>query len=148
MTVAPAPQADATVSTRERIVLTAVCVVASLAAGRARPFTLPADVAVSVALLLAIAVVVSAHRLSRRLPSLARRPHLSGASTPSGPLRWLPWMAAVAAAASFEAYSVLSLPRSEHPTLSSMLDAADRTYGGHAVAFACWLVLGWYLVTR
>jgi hypothetical protein len=54
----------------------------------------------------------------------------------------------VAAATGFELFSVLSLPRAAHPTLSSMLDAADRTYGGHVVAFGCWLLLGWYLVTQ
>jgi hypothetical protein len=139
---------SATGTPRERAVLLAVCVAASLAAGGTRPFTLPADVAVASALALAVVVLVGQRRLAARLRSFERRRDAPLVADASSTARWWPWVATVVAATGFELYNVALLPRAAHPTLSSMLDAADRTYGGHALAFACWLVLGWYLVTR
>ncbi len=53
----------------------------------------------------------------------------------------------ILAATGWELYCYLNLPRAAHPTLSSLLDMLDATRTGKIVAFASWLVLGWFLVT-
>ncbi len=53
-----------------------------------------------------------------------------------------------AAVGSWELFCYLSAPRSEHPTLSTLIDLLDSSRAGKIIAFALWLVLGWYLVLR
>jgi hypothetical protein len=48
----------------------------------------------------------------------------------------------------WELYCLASLPRAQHPTLSSLLDILDATRVGKTVAFSSWLALGWFLVAR
>lgn len=67
-------------------------------------------------------------------------------STGSAPLA--PWAAVLGALAGWELLAYSLSPRSAHPTLSSMADAALRPRLLEAVAFAAWLGLGWALARR
>jgi hypothetical protein len=53
-----------------------------------------------------------------------------------------------AAVASLELVSYFSAPRHQHPTLSSLYDAAARHQALRAAAFAAWLRLGLAVVRR
>jgi hypothetical protein len=66
---------------------------------------------------------------------------------PRQKLRSWPWLVALVAVVTWELVSE-SLPgtRGDHPTLSSMLNAVDRSYGLKFVVFLGWLTLGWAVV--
>jgi hypothetical protein len=110
------------------------------------PFTLPADLVVGAGFVALAAVLVAQARWSPTPSVLARQP-LAG----PGPRRWsawLLWIVPFAAIVGFELFNYTRLPRSAHPTLSSMVDSLTSSHPGHAVAFGAWLALGWYLVRR
>jgi hypothetical protein len=62
--------------------------------------------------------------------------------------RWSPWVALTAVVTSWELYCLANLPRTQHPTLSSLIDLLDSTWVGKSAAFVSWLALGWFLVAR
>lgn len=105
-----------------------------------RPFTDTADFGTAVALL---ALVVAAALPSRNRPAWLR----NAAGPPVTRLRdhrsWMGWVAVVVG---YELLNVAWLPRGAHPTLSSLLNAADGPLWGRAVAVALWLWGGWWLV--
>ncbi len=113
-----------------------------------RPFTAAADAVT--ALPLAVAAVIVAVRL--RSPSWSPGSPWSGSvvrpSEGEGePPRWpLAWIFTAAVITCWELYCFAATPRSEHPTLSSLLDVLDATHAGKTLAFALWLALGFYLV--
>lgn len=122
-------------------------------AARTRPFTWPADVVTAVAALPAAVVVV--HRLAggaageRDVPAAGDVDAAGGQPSAGAPLRWwLAWIGLFAASLAWELVAYVGSPRSAHPTLSALLDSVDSSAAGRAVAFATWLVLGWYVVTR
>jgi hypothetical protein len=129
------------------VVLVALGAGASVGSSLTRPFTDGADVVVSLVLAAAVVVLSFQRRLGRVVPLFGRRPSRSMVEPPSL-RRWLPWAIAAAVAVGWELGCLFSLPRSLHPTISSMLDAADGVPLGRGIAFAAWLALGWYLVTR
>lgn len=114
------------------------------------PFTWPANLVVTAGLVeLAVAVVVQ--RAGRRAPgAVARRAAPVGSSElrATAGRRLAVWWALAAAGVAWELFCYASSPRSAHPTLSSVIDAAEATRPGRGVLFAAWLALGWYLVTR
>lgn len=118
-------------------------------ASRARPFTWPADIVTSVALV-SLVVAVLVQRRAPRPPSwIERRPRVLGARAPHPDRwRWGIWALPVAAIAAWELFCYFGSPRAAHPTLSSMLDVLTATVWGRGAAFAAWLVLGWFVVTR
>ena len=110
-----------------------------------RPFTWSGNVATAFPLVLGLVVGVRSSWPDART---------AGAETPSAvrdgavPWRWR-WMVPVTpaiAVAACESYCFVHLPRSAHPTLSSILDIVDSTHVGKTVVFGAWLVLGWFLV--
>ncbi len=111
------------------------------------PFTWAAEVVTAVPL-----VVVAAVTLRTRPPTGRRRgdaPTDAGAHRGRGPSRRvLVWMAPLLAITGWELYCFVSLPRVEHPTLSSLIDLLDATRPGKFVAAVAWLALGWFLVSR
>jgi len=135
----------------------ALCaLVASSLAAFTRPFTWQADVVTAVALAALVAVVVVQlvgpvpAAFARRGPASApvrRAGHRFGAHR-YGPGRWAPWLVVLALVAGWELYCYFASPRVAHPTLSSLLDMATASDLGRGVAFAVWLALGAYLVTR
>jgi hypothetical protein len=119
----------------------------SVGAEYTRPFTDGADVVVSVVLVAMVVVLSIHHRIGRSFPLLERRPDRE-VFTPFSARRWLPWAFTAIVALGWELGSLFSLPRSAHPTISSMLDAVDGSHLGRGISFAAWLAVGWYLVTR
>jgi hypothetical protein len=118
-------------------------------ASRARPFTWPADIVTSAALVAMVGIVVVQHFGSATTPCVARRsgPPVAATARHRG-WRWAIWATPLAAIVAWELTTYFGTPRAEHPTLSSMLDVVTATPWGRGVAFASWLVLGWFVVTR
>jgi hypothetical protein len=81
------------------------------------------------------AVVIGA---ARRRP-LISLPALSGA---------VGWVLLLGALAAWQMLAYLQHPRSEHPTLSSLLNAVLDTHPARAVAFVMWLVAAGLLARR
>ena len=124
----------------------AVAVVYAVAASYTHPFTTGADTVTAIPLAIAAIAVAARLQTTRRsdVAPLDRDPKL-----PTGSTRWSRLWAAVAVVAlSWELYCYASAPRSEHPTLSTLIDLLDSTRIGKITAFALWLALGWYLVWR
>jgi hypothetical protein len=132
----------------------------SVLAGFTQPFTAGADAVTFVPL--AIAVVLLGQRMRSPIPH-PKTEQPSTRTESAGPLPVNPepanpepratswaatWIVAAVAIAGWELYCVASAPRSEHPTLSSLLDTLDSTHLGKSVTFALWLALGAYLVTQ
>lgn len=102
------------------------------ATGR-RPFTAMATLAVVGAGLAAMAISQA------RRPQNDARPGLAGA---------MGWLVLLVALAGWQLLAYVQEPRSEHPTLSSLANAALDTHTGRALAFAAWLVGGSRLARR
>ena len=71
---------------------------------------------------------------------------VAGRVTDHGPMT--PWAALLGALLGWELLAYSLSPRSDHPTLSSLADAALRPRPVEAVAFLAWLWLGWALARR
>ncbi len=113
---------------------------------RSRPFTLASELLVSAALGAAVAVVV-AQRLATTVPAgLGRRTPPAGVRALG--VRWLWLVVPVVAVVVWEVAAYVGVPRVDHPTLSSLLDAVDRTAAGRGATAIAWLALGRELVTR
>jgi hypothetical protein len=130
-------------------VLLAGVAAAGVSAALTRPFTGPGEVVTAMGLASLVAVVLVQH-LGAQTPRVLVRRARDPAGVPAIPWRsrWVIWIAPVAAVVSWELFCYLQSPRAAHPTLSSMLDTVTATQAGRGAAFAAWLVLGWYLVTR
>jgi hypothetical protein len=148
----------------DRPALTAAAVLAGIClavvASFTRPFTLAADVATAVPIALAVLALAVRSRPTDELGSV----HAPGGEAPNGEeetegpqgtsrpapaSRWsLLCAGLVAVIGSWELYNYLSVPRSQHPTLSSLIDLLDGTHVGKTIAFGLWLALGCYLVWR
>ena len=102
------------------------------ATGRS-PFTATATLGVVAAGLAAMALGQA------QRPKDDARPALAGA---------LGWMVLLVALAGWQLLAYVQEPRSEHPTLSSLTNAALDTHTGRALAFAAWLVGGFRLARR
>lgn len=109
-----------------------VFVYAWWATGR-RPFTATATLAVVVAGIATMAIGQAGR--SQHVV----RPTVAGATG---------WLVLLVALAGWELLAYVQEPRMEHPTLSSLVNAALDTHTGRAVAFAAWLVVGYRLARR
>jgi hypothetical protein len=98
-----------------------------------RPLTIPAAVAVVLAVI--ALVVLAAHR--GRPPRVAvERRHV------------VPWVVLLALFAAWETTAALWGNDAAHPTLSLLLDPVLETYPGRLVGWTAWLGVGAWLVTR
>lgn len=120
-----------------------------VAASLTRPFTWGANAAV-IAGFFALMVVLVAQRCLDSPPSTLgrRRWRQPGGEQRAFGARWALWAGPVGAVIGWELFCYFSLPRSAHPTISSMVDLLDANPVGRGIAFVAWLTLGWYLVTR
>jgi hypothetical protein len=109
-----------------------VFVYAWWATGR-RPFTAAATLAV-----VGAGVATMAIGQARRSPNDAR-PTLAGV---------IGWLVLLVALAGWQLLAYVQEPRSEHPTLSSLTNAALDTHTGRALGFGAWLVGGSWLARR
>jgi hypothetical protein len=119
-----------------RVVLCAVGAVAVFvyawwATGR-QPFTAGATLAVVGA---GLAAMVAAH---------AKREQRASSFSPAGVSGWLVLLSALAG---WQVLAFAREPRSQHPTLSSITNAALDNHSSRVVAFAGWLI-GAYLLAR
>ncbi len=127
--------------------LTAVGLAYATLASRTRPFTGEAEVATGVPLVTAVVVMAVRTAAARRSAVAETSARASG--TGPGSNRWpRAWITILAVIAGWEVYCYASLPRSEHPTLSTLIDLLDSTAVGKVLAFALWLALGGYLVCQ
>lgn len=95
-----------------------------------------------------IGVAVTARVISIRRGATANAGAGSALDTgASGVPGFVVWMVPVLAVVGWELYCLASLPRAAHPTLSALIDILDSTRVGKTIAFALWLVGGWFLVT-
>lgn len=110
------------------------------------PFTVPADVAVSVA-----AALFAGALLARRLAPAGQlwRARSLPAEVATDRRTAAPWVALFAVALAVELASYFHPgPRSLYPTFSSLSDDVLRYRPVKAAVFFGWLAGGWHLVTR
>jgi hypothetical protein len=121
----------------------------ALGAAATRVFTLPADVVTAIPIV-ALAVLVVVRWPWRPQPLVLPLPETRDSGTPprSGhPFR--AWAVLFAVVVAWELVEYLaSGSRGEHPTLSSIADAADRSYVLKAAVFFGWLCLGACILRR
>jgi hypothetical protein len=104
-----------------------------------------ADVAMAVPLIVVAAVMIGRDVRARRW----RRSGSAGIEPRHrlGRRGWV-WLAPILTITGWELYCLVSVPRVEHPTLSSLIDLLDATRPGKTLAVMSWLALGWFLVSR
>ena len=107
------------------------------AATSLRPFTTPALV---VTLLTGGAVLFAGNRLRSAEPQAE-----AGSRTISG-VRW--WLILFGALAAWELAAFVQLPRSEHPTLSSLANQVFDSHLVRALAFGAWMAAGFGMARR
>ncbi len=110
------------------------------------PFTWAADLVTALAL--AVVAIATIHAGRPRRPRLDDSSGTGADRPPRWSRRWWVWLVPFLAATGWELYCLVSLPRLEHPTLSSLIDLLDSSRPGKIAAGASWLALGWFLVTR
>jgi NADH:ubiquinone oxidoreductase subunit 6 (subunit J) len=108
------------------------------------PFTTSADILTALPIVVvAVAAVVLARRRSLAGATLAseHRP----AETTRG---WWVWALLLGLVVAWELVMLFGMPRSSHPTLSSVEVSITRWQSTKALVAAAWLALGAFLVTR
>ena len=125
--------------------------VLSLLVSVTRSFTLPAVVLISITLLLFVGVI-ALQLFGDPPPSLiARRERGVNEASSVSPRRagWIAWAIAIGAAATWQLWNYFNSPRSDHPTISNLLDGLTHPPGvGRGATYAIWFAFAWYLVTR
>ena len=121
------------------VVVVAVALGYSWVASGLRAFTHPEAVAVSIPLIIAGVVLL---RSRRRLDAEA-----AAGDTRTRRGTWV-WVTLFVALLAWELISFRLSPRVDHPTLSSIADAAMSTHPGRFVVFAAWLAAGYWLFRR
>jgi hypothetical protein len=107
-----------------------------------RPFTGGA----SLALLVPVVVLIAIAETRR----FRRRSIRADAQTRQAPLRRVAivvWTTVVTALVAWELLALRSLPRSAHPTISSLVESIEQYHVGRIGLFFVWLWLGWTLAS-
>jgi len=121
----------------------------TVVAARSHPFTWAANVTTAVALAVLLGVVALQRLAPSSLPDVVRRRRpVPDEVVAAWGARWVVWPALLAAVVGWELFCFVSTPRAAHPTLSSVLDSVTSGAPGRGLAFAAWLVVGWFAVTR
>jgi len=115
----------------------AVALVYAWFASALRPFTHPQ--AVAVAIPIAITGIAVLRRRTRRTSDAVETGTRRGI--------WV-WRALLGAFLAWELVSYRLSPRVDHPTISSIADAAMSTHPGRFAMFVAWLAIGYWLFTR
>ena len=119
------------------VVVVALALVYAWFASALRPFTHPEAIAV------AIPIVIGGIALLRR----PTRPAGDAAATGTRRGIWV-WRGLLGAFLVWELVSFRLSPRVDHPTISSIADAAMSTHPGRFAVFVAWLAAGYWLFTR
>jgi hypothetical protein len=142
----PASETDLVETTRRArrvswpvVVVIAVALGYSWVASGLRAFTHPEAVAVSIPLVVAGVALI---RSRRRLDGAA-----AAGDTATRRGTWV-WVVLIVLLLAWELISFRLSPRADHPTLSSIADAAMSTHPGRFVVFAAWLAAGYWLFRR
>jgi hypothetical protein len=124
--------------------LAAAAIFAGVASG-ARPFTIPADVAISVPSALLVAALV----MERLRPVAGPWRRMDRAHPEDTGGTAVPWLvvAGVLVGVELASYFHPGL-RADYPTISSGIDALFHYRAAKAGAWFAWLLVGWYLVRR
>ncbi|HTX62911.1 MAG TPA: hypothetical protein VMD28_04695 [Acidimicrobiales bacterium] len=124
--------------------LAGAAIFAGVASG-ARPFTVPADVAVSVGSACFAGTLV----IERLRPDAGPWRRLDPERPAGARGTWVPWLVVAVVLVCVELASYFhGGPRADYPTLSSGLDALFHYRGAKAAAWFVWLVAGGYLARR
>lgn len=122
-------------SRRRRIALwVALAVLYAYVAGGFRPFTAAANVSTALG---GLVVMIAAAR--------APRPASPVVMTRTVGLLWSAWLAI---ATGWELWALSGLPRSDYPTISSLMDMLIDTHPARSLAVFGWLGLGWWLARQ
>jgi hypothetical protein len=125
-----------------------------------RPSTWPEHLAVLLPGVVLVSTGAVARARDRARPTEAKARHDLGPSLrtlvdlpaderPAWLVRGLiAWSVTLAALVGFEVLNFFLSPRSDHPTISSIVDQLDELQAGRVVVFLLWLALGWDLVRR
>ena len=114
----------------------------SLIAASTTPFTLPADV------LTGAATVSMAVAVCLRWPLRTRKVREATTAARSGH-PYLPWLGLLLVFVAWELFNYLVHgTRADHPTISSITDAIDRTYLLKTLMFLGWLAGGLVIIRR
>jgi hypothetical protein len=124
----------------------------SLIAASTTPFTLPADVLTGAAIV-GMAVVVCLRWPLRtkkvRAASLVGGPAAGSAKAARSGHPYLPWLGLLLVFVAWELFNYLVHgTRADHPTISSITDAIDRTYLLKTLMFLGWLAGGLVIIRR
>ena len=111
-----------------------------------RPFTWAANSVTAIPLVVAALITTWSNANADGVDSSRIEVGASPGHRPRRGRGWLVWMGPIVAVTGWELYCFFSLPRTVHPTLSSLLDVLDATRAGKTLAFAAWPALGWCLV--
>ena len=113
--------------------------------GGTMPFTTSANVLTALPIVgVAVAAVVLAVRRTPDRASTSLTDPSSG-----GPARgWWVWVLVFGLLVTWELVMLFGMPRSSHPTLSSLEVSITRWHATKALVAAAWLALGAFLVTR
>jgi hypothetical protein len=127
--------------------IAALCLAYAALASYTRPFTTGADAVTAIPLAATVVAMAVRIRATRRSDVVVQS---SGESERTPALgRWaLGWVIMTVVVGCWELYCYTSAPRSEHPTLSTLIDLLESTRVGKTAAFALWLALGCYLVLQ
>lgn len=123
----------------------------TLVAATARPFSMRADVTTGVGIGGVLLLGALRRRWAARealprdaLPRQASAPEDAGGGRSRRPAM-LAWATLAVAVASLELGNFVASPRSQHPTISSLLAVAEAHEVWRAILFAAWLGVGWWL---
>jgi hypothetical protein len=122
------------------VVVVAVVLAYSWIASGLRAFTHPEAVAVSIPIVVAGVALLRSQRAIRDVDD-AEEDRIPRRGT------WM-WVALIAALMAWELISFRLSPRLDHPTLSSIADAAMSTHPGRFAVFSAWLASGYWLFRR
>jgi hypothetical protein len=107
----------------------------------ARPFTLRADVTTAIGIAGVLLLGAFGRRRAREASPPAGEPVAPAVGRPAK----LAWATLAVAVASLELGNFVASPRSQHPTISSLLAVAEGHEVWRALLFAAWLAVGWWL---
>lgn len=111
-------------------------------AARSAPFSSSAELVTALALASMASVAVA----RARRPSVVAIPN--SAVDAASSQRWWPWLALGVALVAWELICFALAPRADHPTISSLYDAAATVHALRGLCFFGWLCLGAALLRR
>lgn len=109
------------------------------------PFTTSADILTAVPI---VGVGIGAVVVARRRSPAGATTLVSGGRSGQHTRGWWVWALVLGLLVAWELVMLFGMPRSSHPTLSSLEVSITRWHATKALVAAAWLALGAFLVTR